>query len=191
MICFPNKQHINLALNCTCRLRVCLLQPALAGQCFSGHSEGVETVAALLVVGVVLLLLEALLPGMIAGIVGFLCIVGGVVLAYTRFGAATGNRVLFGVILGLIILTLLWIRFFPRSRLGQKLVTQQTIGDLGVERPELLNQTGIALTALRPSGTAIINGRRVDVVTEGPWIESGAPVKVISVEGMRVVVRKV
>jgi membrane-bound serine protease (ClpP class) len=58
-----------------------------------------------------------------------------------------------------------------------------------VEKPELLNQTGSALTNLRPAGTAIINDRRVDVVTEGAMIERGTPVKVVAVEGMRVVVR--
>ena len=62
---------------------------------------------------------------------------------------------------------------------------------MGVEKPELLQQAGTALTPLRPSGTASINGRRVDVVTEGPFVERGATVKVIAVEGMRVVVRAV
>jgi len=52
-----------------------------------------------------------------------------------------------------------------------------------------VHQTGTALTILRPSGTAEINGRRVDVVTEGDWLEVGAPVTVIAVEGLRVVVR--
>jgi membrane-bound serine protease (ClpP class) len=50
---------------------------------------------------------------------------------------------------------------------------------------------GIAQTNLRPSGTAMINGQRVDVVTEGPMIEQGAAIKVVAVEGMRVVVRAV
>jgi len=37
---------------------------------------------------------------------------------------------------------------------------------VGAAKPELLHQTGTALTALRPSGTALIDGKRVDVVTE-------------------------
>ena len=53
----------------------------------------------------------------------------------------------------------------------------------------MLHQTGAALTLLRPSGTAVINGHRVDVVTEGAMIERNAPVQVVAVEGMRVVVR--
>jgi membrane-bound serine protease (ClpP class) len=59
------------------------------------------------------------------------------------------------------------------------------------EKPELLQQTGTAFTQLRPAGTALINGRRVDVVTEGQLIERGTPVRVVAVEGMRVVVRAV
>jgi membrane-bound serine protease (ClpP class) len=62
---------------------------------------------------------------------------------------------------------------------------------LGVARPELLNGTGTALTQLRPSGTANINGQRVDVVTEGDLIERGAKIKVVAVEGARIVVREV
>ena len=62
---------------------------------------------------------------------------------------------------------------------------------LVVEKPELLNGTGVALTQLRPSGTASINGQRVDVVTEGGLIERGTAVKVVAVEGARVVVREV
>jgi membrane-bound serine protease (ClpP class) len=65
------------------------------------------------------------------------------------------------------------------------------VGDIGTERPELLNQTGTAFTNLRPSGTAVINGKRVDVVTEGQMIERGTRVKVIAVEGMRIIVRAV
>ena len=53
-----------------------------------------------------------------------------------------------------------------------------------------LNKEGVAKTQLRPSGTAIIDGERVDVVTEGNLIEPGTNLKVVAVEGMRVVVRE-
>lgn len=50
---------------------------------------------------------------------------------------------------------------------------------------------GIALTPLRPSGTVEIAGERVDVVTSGEFISSGKQVKVVKVEGTRVVVSEV
>ncbi len=151
--------------------------------------RSMETVATLIVVGAVLLLLETVLPGMVAGAVGMLCLAGGVVMGYTTYGPRIGNFILLGVTSGLTIAAVLWVRFFPNSRLGQMFVTRRTVGNLGTDRPELLDQTGVALTNLRPSGMAQISGKRVDVVTEGSMIEQGAAVRVVAVEGLRVVVR--
>jgi membrane-bound serine protease (ClpP class) len=53
---------------------------------------------------------------------------------------------------------------------------------------ELLGQEGVALTFLRPSGTAQFGERRVDVVTEGKYVASGVKVKVIKVSGSIVIV---
>jgi len=149
------------------------------------------TVVTLLLVGASLLLLETVLPGMIAGIIGFGCLVAGVVMAYLNFDSSTANIVLLVVVVGVIAGALVWFKFFPDSRFAKIFISQRTVGEIGTDRPELLNQTGKALTTLRPSGTAVISGKRIDVVTEGPFIEPGTAVKVVAVEGMRVVVRSV
>lgn len=148
-------------------------------------------VLTLVLVGAALLLLETILPGMVAGILGICCLIAGVVLAYSNYGMRTGNWVLVGVALGLVLGTAIWLRFFPDSRMAKVFISQKVVGDLKVDKPELLDQAGVALTNLRPSGTVLINGQRVDVVTEGAMIEQGATVKVVAVEGMRVVVRAV
>jgi len=148
-----------------------------------------ELVITLLLVGAILLLLETILPGLIAGIVGGCCVVAGVVLGYTRFGIQTGTWILLGALACLVTGFCVWARIFPTSRFGRAFISTQKSGELGVERPELLHQTGTAFTQLRPSGTALINGQRVDVVTEGALLEKGTPLKVIAIEGMRVVVR--
>jgi len=149
------------------------------------------TVVTLILVGAALLLLETVLPGMIAGIIGFACLVAGVVMAYLHFDSSTANIVLLVVVVGVIAGALVWFKFFPDSRFAKVFISQRTVGEIGTDRPELLNQTGKDLTTLRPSGTAVISGKRIDVVTEGPFIEAGAAVKVVAVEGMRVVVRSV
>ena len=82
-----------------------------------------------------------------------------------------------------------WVKFFPESRVGRVFVSRRVVGNIDAEKPELLQQTGFAYTPLRPSGTALLNGKRIDVVTEGPFIERGTPIKVVAVEGIRVVVR--
>ena len=149
------------------------------------------TVVTLILVGAALLLLETVLPGMIAGIAGFGCLVAGVVVAYLNFDVRTANLVFLAVVVGLIAGALCWFKFFPQSRLAKLFISQRTVGDIGTEKPELLHQTGTAFTPLRPSGTAVINGKRIDVVTEGPFVERGSPIKVVEVEGARVVVRAV
>ena len=59
------------------------------------------------------------------------------------------------------------------------------------DRPELLGRTGTVITELRPSGTILLNGVPVDVVSEGAFIPKGTLVRVAAVQGSRVVVRRV
>jgi membrane-bound ClpP family serine protease len=145
----------------------------------------------LLAVGAILMFLEVFLPGLVAGTLGFLCWVAAVILSYRDFGLQTGNLMLGGVLAGLVIGVFCWLKFFPESRIAGLFISRRTVGELGVTRPELLHRTGVAITQLRPSGTAFINGKRVDVVTEGGLIDQGASLKVVAVEGLRVVVREV
>jgi len=148
-------------------------------------------IVTLLVIGAVLLFLETLLPGLIAGILGFICLSAAVVLGYRDFGFQTGTLLLGGVLVGVTIGTWCWLKFFPDSRLARRFISHAAVGELGVDKPELLHGKGVALTQLRPSGTANINGQRVDVVTEGGLIQRGVEVKVVAVEGTRIVVRQI
>lgn len=165
-------------------LHACDLPPNL-------YYSPMALVVTLILVGLGLLFLEVILPGMIAGIIGFFCVVSGVVYAYMELGLRPGNTVLLFTLVALIIGTILYIKFFPTSAMARLFISTRTIGNVDAEKPQLLGQSGTAFTALRPAGTALINGQRIDVVTEGGFIEKGAPVKVVAVEGMRVVVRTI
>ena len=57
--------------------------------------------------------------------------------------------------------------------------------------PELIDKEGDTITMLRPAGTVKIDGKKIDVVTEGVFIPQHTPVKVVAVRGNRVVVRKI
>lgn len=54
----------------------------------------------------------------------------------------------------------------------------------------LLGAEGVALTSLRPGGTGQFGDKRVSVATESDFIDKNTPIKVVEVEGNRVVVRK-
>ena len=145
----------------------------------------------LLILGAILMFLETVLPGMVTGIIGLLCLVAAVILGYRDFELQTGNLILAGVAVELALGLFVWLKFFPESRLAKRFISKGAVGELGVENPGLLNCTGVTITRLRPSGTAFINGNRVDVVTEGGMIDQGESIKVVAVEGARVVVREI
>ena len=148
-------------------------------------------IVTLLVVGMLLLVSEIFLPGMIAGIVGFLCLALGVAFSFRDLGATQGGIVLLGVTVLLVIGFACWLRFFPESSLAKPFVSEGQIGEIGTDRPELVGQEGVPFTPLMPSGTAVFEGRHIDVVTEGEPIDRDEKVKVVEVEGMRVVVQKI
>jgi membrane-bound serine protease (ClpP class) len=54
-----------------------------------------------------------------------------------------------------------------------------------------MGQDGVALTDLRPAGSARLNGEKVDVITSGEHLESGTRVKVVRVDGPSIFVRRV
>ena len=58
-------------------------------------------------------------------------------------------------------------------------------------RSELVDAEGVAMTDLRPSGVGVFNDERIDVVSESEWIEEGTPVRIVSAEGSRNVVRPI
>ena len=148
------------------------------------------TIISLLVLGVILLLIEIIVPGGIIGVIGILLIFSGVVLA-TMKSAWLGLILLSGVIFWGFFAFLAWVKFFPKTSVGREMFLDKDAKDWqGYENSnkKLIGLKGISHTDLRPSGLAIICGKRVDVITEGELIDKGEAVNVIRVEGNRIVV---
>ena len=147
--------------------------------------------------GVLLLFIEiALLPGFgAAGIPGMALIVAGIGLAWVKFGLITSLIYGSATIALTIPLAILGFWLFPRTRLGRSFILNTAANRTdGFQAPpqdlvNLVGKSGKSITPLRPAGAALINDRRVDVVTLGDFIEAEVEVEVILVEGSRVVVR--
>jgi membrane-bound serine protease (ClpP class) len=130
-------------------------------------------------------------------------LLGGIALGLILFmlgrmtAGADLTRWLVGVAVGLVIIGAAGIglvRHLPESQrfegMLHKGAASSEEGFVSARaRTELVGQTGIAASELRPAGVAEIAGERVDVTTEGDWIRSGTPVVVVHAEGMKVVVR--
>lgn len=148
----------------------------------------------LLIAGFVLILAEFFLPGMVAGTVGVLCLIGAAGVTFHEFGPTAGIYVLMGeMILGILAFAL-WIRYFPNSKLGQIFALKKNAppqSSAPENLDELLGKTGQTITPLHPAGVAEIDGRRRDVVSEGSLLDAGQNIKVVKVEGARIVVRSI
>ncbi len=143
--------------------------------------------------GVIVVVFEILFPS--AGLLGLLAgtlLVGGGFLA-TRNG---GSAALLGYSVMVVLLVPSAVMFafkvLPRTPMGKRMIlkgpsfAQRAATEEGLD--SLLGKAGVAVTPLRPAGLASIEGRRVDVVTRGGHLATGAPVRVIKVEGNRVIV---
>ncbi|MCH3950569.1 MAG: hypothetical protein LKE33_06515 [Acidaminococcus sp.] len=146
----------------------------------------------LLIVGLILLAIEMMIPGFgIFGMSGLACLLAAL---YFYLGATIEAAVIVGTVLFFTVLLGIWFfRKGPHSRLGRKITLMfkntSEEGYIGAELPkDLLGKTGIAQTPLHPAGRALIDGKPVDVISQGEFYEPGTKLKVIEVSGRRVVV---
>ncbi|MBR3381460.1 MAG: hypothetical protein IKG85_00270 [Clostridia bacterium] len=149
----------------------------------------------LLVIGMVLIVIEMLIPGFgAAGISG-----GIALIAALAIGSNSPTGAMFSLLIVLVILAVTAILIFKsalRGRLSRSPVVLNTAIEAGSTElfdediRNLVGKTGRTLTSLRPSGIAEIDGRRVDVVSEAEFIGKAENVVVESIDGMKVLVKR-
>ncbi|MED1783026.1 nodulation protein NfeD [Brevibacillus fortis] len=145
----------------------------------------------LFAIGILLMLLEIFLPGGIVGAIGFVSIVTGLVMA--AYDTQQGLASLGVAALITAIVTFLLVKKYGVKGLFNKFVLGDTQrNEEGYVAPrdqrELEGKSGITLTTLRPAGVVKVEGKRVDAVSVGGFIEAGTAITVVQVEGTRIVV---
>ena len=150
---------------------------------------------ALVAGGLVLISVEILLPGGILGIMGVFALLIAGVLGFFVFGVQGGFLSFLGLIIGGILFFALWIKYCPNSFFGRWFTLKEDGKEFKSydddEQKKLIGKTGTAHSDLRPAGMAMIDGHKIDVVSEAGFIPHGSPIKVIDAAGSRVVVRQV
>jgi membrane-bound serine protease (ClpP class) len=153
--------------------------------------------------GLVLLAVEVfVVPGFgITGVLGIGALLAGLSLSLVGGGATwefilkAVSRVIFSLLLAAAA-SLVLLRYLPRLPWGRRLILETGLGagQGYASAPETdknwLGKSGTTLSPLRPAGIAEIEGERVDVVSDGEFIESGVPIIVSRVDGNRIVVRR-
>lgn len=150
---------------------------------------------ALAFAGLVLLIMEIfVIPGFgICGVLGIASIVGAVICAAPSLSVA---MIQLGIaLLAAVVLVIISLKCGRTRRVWSKLILREATTTEGgyVSQPgginALVGKSGVALTDLRPSGAALLDDKRTDVLSEGGFIKRGTMVTVIRVEGSSVVVR--
>ena len=164
-------------------------------QFFSGSSTFLAP--AIFILGLILLCVELfLIPGFgITGILGIIGIVSGVFISFGIHNIAVASFVVFISLLIDIILIVLIARFMSKSKDFKNKITldSDTSGyhsSVSYDDLDLMGKEGVADTFFRPSGYIVIDGKKYDAVSEGEFIDKGSSLKVILVEGNRIVVKK-
>jgi membrane-bound serine protease (ClpP class) len=157
----------------------------------------------LLGLGAIALAVEVfVLPGFgVAGVLGILAIVASMVLAMMGAQPSSGDVAQALAVLGAslfitVAVIYAWLRHLPNSGRFSGLLLQgaahKSRGFVSApHREDLVGRDGVAVTDLRPSGTARVGEERLDVVTEGEYVPSGSRVQVVQSDGYRHVVRAV
>ncbi len=144
-------------------------------------------------VGVVVIIAEVILPSF-----GILTIVALGVFGYSLFmvfndiSKAAGYALLAADLVLIPVLVILGLKLLARSpvTLRKTLSREEGVSSQPPELDSYIDMQGTAVTDLRPAGTAIIDGKRLDVVARGEYLEKDAAIIVTAVTGNQIIVRK-
>lgn len=150
----------------------------------------------LIVIGMILITVEMIIPGFgAAGISGGIALIAGLIIGSE--GSLPGA--MFSLLIVVVLLAIIAILIFKsaiRGKLSKSPVVLNTAIDAASteltqkEAAELVGKTGRTLTSLRPSGIAMIDGRRMDVVSDAEFIDKDTEVVVTEVDGVKITVKR-
>jgi len=148
----------------------------------------------LAVAGLLLVIVDFFIPGFVLASIGTVLMVASLVICYqTSHNLALTVTLLVGEGAATGAAFYYTLKRFPNSWLGKKMILGKTQTGVRAQTgrpPELVGTTGRAHTVLRPSGTAMFDGKRLDVIAESGIIEAGSPIKVVAVRDNQLVVRQ-
>jgi membrane-bound serine protease (ClpP class) len=141
-----------------------------------------------LVAGFICLVLEVFIPT--GGVLGLLSL-GSTI--FGIYGLFHQGQTLLAVLSIAFFLASFWggFRFMVRRLKFPVALTPDTTTSVDRRIADLVGRQGLTLTPLRPAGMALIDGRKVDVVTPGDFVEKNVQIRVVDNSGNRVVVRQV
>ena len=148
-----------------------------------------------LLLGLGMIIVEMLIPGVgVIGIIGLVAVIFVLYSAYKMKGVVIGSILLAGIILMLVVMSYVVRRAMsPNGSLGKRgLILNETSGSNNLElKSDLVGNTDICLTSLRPCGYVLLSGQKFEAVSINGFIEKNTIILVDNIRGERLYVCKV
>ena len=147
----------------------------------------------LLIGGLFLVGAELFAPGAILGIFGGIALFVSIIIAFKVYETSIAVMITLSIVILIGVAIYLWAKYFPKTSIGQKMTVSTDLSSAKASQTDieqLIGKTGEASSELRPGGFAVIEGKRIDVVTQGEMLSAGEKIIVVEVESNRVVVKK-
>lgn len=149
----------------------------------------------LYVLGLVLLMVEAMFPGFgVAGITGVIIVIASIVMMSSS--AIQGLLIIIATaaFITLLVIALIKLGWAKKYMKFFVLKTEQNNEDGYISNNKYTNyvgKRGIVLTPLRLAGTIMIDSVKLDVISEGKFIDKDAVVEVLKTDGSSIIVREI
>ena len=145
-----------------------------------------------LLLGAALMIVEVFLPGFgLPGVSGLVLIGSGVAIIWLKAGALTARATLLVIIAVLAVCVSYVMRRASDGDAHMKIFLREKEELRSREDMQvLLGKQGRTTSVLRPAGIGDFDGVRLNVVTEGSFIERDRPIEIVNVDGARIVVRE-
>jgi membrane-bound ClpP family serine protease len=151
----------------------------------------------LLAVGLLLVLLEFLIPSSgILGVLAALSILSAIVMAFNERGPIIGMLFIGITVVSIPLLFMAGFKILPHTPIGRQLISESPSGDEVISEMatrrnmrEMIGWIGRSTSPMLPSGSIEVEGQTLDAVSQGMAIDANTPVKIIDVQGTRIIVR--
>ena len=148
------------------------------------------TIIIMIIAGLLLLLLELIVPGGIVGTIGGITTIVGIVLMYNHYGNLYGTIAL----LVSLIVCAVGLYFFFRDKTWKRLALNDSI-DVKLNKKEMdyftVGMQGETITKCLPSGKARFDDKIVEVHSLAELIDSNTPVEITKIEGNKIIVKPI
>ena len=146
-------------------------------------------------IGVIFITIEIILPG-----IGLFAIIGMLAIFYSFIMALGGNMAAFYALLLSLLIAIIFfaliLKKIPSSKLWNNVVLKDSESSIkgfssSLDYSSLLGKKGVVIAKLRPVGSIEIAEQKIDVISQGEFIDIGVMVEIVEIIGNKIIVKKI